>query len=93
MRPDDRIKPISAASKKKAIKRVTTASEHVHSYDFDENGQWLHVRLQFPTTAKRLLFVSLIESAAKKTVIRATSGLTVRAGSVAGCGVVEAGVC
>jgi hypothetical protein len=50
-------------------------SSHISEYDYDEDGNWAELTLNYPVSTRKLLLTSLIESMADSVVIRSTSGI------------------
>eukprot|EP00049_Salpingoeca_infusionum_P022626 m.7804 g.7804 ORF g.7804 m.7804 type:complete len:1652 (+) comp5293_c0_seq2:72-5027(+) len=58
------------------VSGVIGSSGHVYSYNYDqENGEWAELTLQFTSSLRRILFVSLIEKSAEKILLRETQGV------------------
>ncbi len=62
--------------RKRRIEYVVSSSENVRDYSYEKNGTSCTLVLVYPTTAKRLLFVSIIESKAKTAIMRAVAGIS-----------------
>jgi DNA-directed RNA polymerase I subunit RPA1 len=59
----------------KRIARLHALSSHISEYDYDEDGNWAELTLNYPVSTRKLLLTSLIESMADSVVIRSTSGI------------------
>lgn len=67
---------VEGLSRKDRIRNVVASASNILDYEYDPQGQWCSVTMQFPCSARRLLFVSIVERLAPKLVIRATRGIT-----------------
>ena len=69
-------------AKKRRRDKVIASDSVITDYDYDTKGEWATVQLAFPAGFKRILFVSLMETLAKKIMLRETKGIK-------SCGVVK----
>eukprot|EP00048_Salpingoeca_helianthica_P014144 m.217095 g.217095 ORF g.217095 m.217095 type:complete len:1703 (-) comp15596_c5_seq5:18-5126(-) len=64
-----------SASRRTRIANVKALHNAIYAYDFDPEGEWCSLTLQFDCDTDRLLLVSLIENIAPKLIVRATAGI------------------
>jgi DNA-directed RNA polymerase I subunit RPA1 len=57
-------------------KQENVSSENVTSFEFDSEGQWCEIKLEYPAEAPKVLMLGIVEKVCRDTVIHQLPGIT-----------------